>query len=247
MIICATTIKTRFPALNVARRNGHVATDTIFSDTPAVDSGATCAQFFIGRESLVCDVYSMKTDKGFVANLEDNIRFRGAMDVLISDHTKSEISNRVKDLLRALLISEWQSESHYQHQKYAERRIQIVKWKTNVILNHTGAPPNTGYLCLEYVCNLLNHLATESIGWKTPMQILTGATSDISKFLQFYFWEPVYYSKFEPGFPSESTEEKGNFVGFSDTVGDEMTFKVLTENTKKNVRSEEKETSKFNK
>ena len=39
-----------------------IATDTIYSDTPAIDSGATITQIFVGTESLVTDVYSMKTD-----------------------------------------------------------------------------------------------------------------------------------------------------------------------------------------
>jgi hypothetical protein len=37
--------------------------DTVFSDTPAVDCGVTAAQIFVGRESLVADVYGLKTDK----------------------------------------------------------------------------------------------------------------------------------------------------------------------------------------
>jgi hypothetical protein len=47
--------------------------DTVFSDTPAVDSGVTAAQMFVGRESLVANVYGLKTDKVFVNTLEDNI------------------------------------------------------------------------------------------------------------------------------------------------------------------------------
>ena len=54
----------------------------------------------------------MKTDKKFVNSLEDNIRKRGAMDKLILDSTQSEISNRVNDMLRALFIDDWQSDSH---------------------------------------------------------------------------------------------------------------------------------------
>ena len=34
------------------------------------------------------------------------------MDKLISDSTQSEISNRVKDTLRALFVEYWQSEPH---------------------------------------------------------------------------------------------------------------------------------------
>jgi hypothetical protein len=64
--------KSRFPACNVKRRNEAVATDTIFSDTTAVDNGARAAQLFVGRTSLVADVYGIKTDKEFVNTLEDD-------------------------------------------------------------------------------------------------------------------------------------------------------------------------------
>jgi hypothetical protein len=57
--------KSPFPAFNVHRRNEPVATDTVYSDTPAVDSGATSAQIFVGTQTLVTDVYGMKTDKEF--------------------------------------------------------------------------------------------------------------------------------------------------------------------------------------
>ena len=108
--------RSRFPACNVKRRNEPVATDTVFSDTPAADSGVTAAQIFVGRESLVADVYGLKTDKEFVNTLEDNIRERGAMDKLISDCAKAESSNRVKQILHALCISSWYSEPYHQNQ-----------------------------------------------------------------------------------------------------------------------------------
>ena len=43
----ATLAVSRFPACNVMRRNEPVATDTVFSDTPAGDSGVTAAQIFV--------------------------------------------------------------------------------------------------------------------------------------------------------------------------------------------------------
>ena len=67
------------------------------------------AQIFIGRKSLVIDVYGMGTEKEFVNTLEDVIRKRGAMDKLISDSARVEISRRVKDILQNLIIDDWQS------------------------------------------------------------------------------------------------------------------------------------------
>ena len=58
-------LKSRNPALNIPRRHEAVATDTVFSDTPAVDSGVKQAQVFVGRDTLVADAYPMKSGKQF--------------------------------------------------------------------------------------------------------------------------------------------------------------------------------------
>ena len=69
------------------------------------------AQVFVGRDTLVADAYP-KSGKQFVNTLEDNIRRQGAMDKLLSDSPKTEISNKVMDILRAYHISNWHSEPY---------------------------------------------------------------------------------------------------------------------------------------
>ena len=88
-------LKSRNPALKTPRKHEPVVPDTVSSDTPAVDSGVKQAQVFVGRDTLVADAYPMKSGKQFVNTLEDNIRRRGAMDKLLSDSAKTEISNKV--------------------------------------------------------------------------------------------------------------------------------------------------------
>lgn len=51
-----------------------VATNTVFSDVPAIGGGETSAQIFVGRDSLVIDAYGLKSDKEFVNTLQDNVR-----------------------------------------------------------------------------------------------------------------------------------------------------------------------------
>ena len=116
------TFKIPFPVCNVHRRNEAVAIDTVFSDAPAIDDGSTVSQIFEGRESLVAHVYSIATEKQFTNTLEENIRKRGAIDKLISDRAQVEISTRVQSILCVHAIDSWKSESHYQHQNFAERR-----------------------------------------------------------------------------------------------------------------------------
>jgi hypothetical protein len=103
------------PAVNIHRQNEPVATDTVFSDTPAIDGGETMAQIFVGTETLVTDVEGMKSKKQFINALEDNIQHRGAPTKVISDRAQVEISNKVKDILCTYHISDWQSEPHQQH------------------------------------------------------------------------------------------------------------------------------------
>jgi hypothetical protein len=72
------TFKSPFPALNVRRREEPVATDTVYSDTPAIDNGATQAQFFVGVHTGVCDVFALRNERQFKKVLADIIRIRGA-------------------------------------------------------------------------------------------------------------------------------------------------------------------------
>jgi len=210
-----------------------VASDTIASNTPAIGSGCKYAQLFIGTQSLVADATGVTTDKEFASTLLDNIKLRGAMDVLITDSAKSETSHLVQEILRMYIIEAKQWEPHYQHQNPFERRFGVIKRSVNKLMNLVGAPAETWLLALEHVCMVMNCTATESLGWRTPLEKLAGVTPDISALLCFHFYEPVYYKRMDAGFPSESTERLGYWVGVSANVGHAMTYKVLTADTKK--------------
>ena len=214
-----------------------VATDTIFSDTPAVDDGSTMAQFFCGHATLVCDAYGIKSTKQFINTLSDNIRKRGAMDTLISDEGKYEISKRVTDLLRSLFIQDYQSEPYHQHQNKAENRFGLAKRYTNTVMNTSGCPACCWLLCLQYICVVLNHLASPTLQGICPVQALQGTTPDVSFMLHFSIYEPVYYridsSEPDLNFPSSSNEKKGYWVSFANSQGDSLTWRILTEDNQK--------------
>jgi len=66
--------KAPHPALNHFHREEPVATDTIVSDTPAIDGGKTWAQLLIGTKSLLSDAYGRDEDPAnFSSTLMDNI------------------------------------------------------------------------------------------------------------------------------------------------------------------------------
>jgi hypothetical protein len=79
----------------VRPRDEPVATNTIYSDTLAINCGITSAHLFVGTRTHTANVYPIKSDKQFVNTLLDNITQCGAPTKLISDCTQVEISERV--------------------------------------------------------------------------------------------------------------------------------------------------------
>ena len=210
--------KSRFPAFNIPRQSEEVATDTIFSDTPAIDSSISMAQIFVGKRTLVTDVYPLKSQKQFVNTLEDNIRFRGAMTKLISDYAKVEISNKVKDILRMYHSSSWNSEPYHQHQNPAEGRYCTLKSWTNTIMNRSGAPADCWLLCMIHASYILNHLSCEALGGNVPLGMLYGVSPDISILLLYTFYQPVCYATHNQSYPSTSDERASRWIGFGDML-----------------------------
>ena len=102
------------------------------------------------------------------------------MDKLLSDSAKTEISNKVMDILRAYHISNRHSEPYHQNHNPAEWRYMTIKSWTNTVINRSGAPANCWLLCLIYVCYQLNHIACTALDGKIPLLALTGITADIS-------------------------------------------------------------------
>ena len=171
------------------------------------------AQFYIGRESFIADAFGIKSEKQFVNTLEDIIQKRGAMDLLISDSAKVEISIRVQDVLRAYFIKDWQSEPNFQHQNFVERGYRDIKANVIVVMNATGANANEWLLVLKYVIFIHNHMAVKSLEWKTPLEVLTGQTPYISIIYQMPYRTPIYFLRYEGNYPhAVSSEVFGYFV-----------------------------------
>ena len=104
-------------------------------------------------------------------------------------------------------------------------------------MNTSGCPACFWLLCLQYICVVLNHLASPTLKGICPVQALEGTTPDISFMLHFLINETVYYridsSEPDLNFPSSSNEKKGYWVGFADNQGDRLTGRILTEDTQK--------------
>ena len=67
-----------------------------------------------------------------------------------------------------------------------------------------------------------------------PLNASMGSTCDVSPLLWFHLWESFFFNTNDDYFPSGSPEERGRFVGISENVGHDMTFKIINSSTKNN-------------
>ncbi len=93
-----------------------------------------------------------------------------------------------------------------------------------------GAPDDVWLQCDQYVAAVHNICAHERLNWQTPHESRHGDTPDISPWLLFSFYEPIYYLDSEIKHP-RTQEREGFWLGVSENIGDLITFKILTKHS----------------
>ena len=224
-------VQALFPFLNRKRINETVATDTFFASTDDV-SGAKCAQIFYGLTSHFMNVYPLRTEADGPKAFEDFARFEGLPNAIRSDNSKMQrYSKKLIDRLREWRVKNEFTEPHHPQQNPAElRAIRWLKRNIQVLRIRTGAPESTWYWMAKYLVDIHNITSDVTLGWTTPWSKRRGETPDISAFLQFRFYEPVYYLDTSQPFPS-TKEKLGYWLGITDNVGDKLCFHILTSDT----------------
>ena len=225
-------LKSRFLMLRHPRLNEVVATDTYFSDVKSIE-GYNCAQVFVGLTSRRITTIGMNTKGDFPEAYQDFMRRRGIPHTLRRDNAKEETSEEVQKLHRDYVVADEFTEPHSPWQNPAEGGgVRFLKAHAEVLMNRSGAPDYLWFLCHEYICAVHECCANEHINWETPLQKSGEGTPDISHIMQFRWYEPVYYYNPNTSHP-KTKEEPGYFVGFGENVGDALTFKILTLDTRR--------------
>ena len=77
------------------------------------------------------------------------------------------------------------------------------------------------------MADIHNVTSDETLKWKTPHSKRKGETPDISAYMQFHFYEKVYYLDPTAVF-SDTKELPGYWLGVADNVGDSLCYNILT-------------------
>jgi hypothetical protein len=135
-------LKSRFQMLRHKRLNEVIATDTYFSNEKSIED-YQCAQVFFGMTSKMLYVAGMKNESEFADVYLDYSRKFGIPSSIRRDNAKSEMSQRVKDIHRDLIIADKLTEPHSPWQNPAELNgVKYLKSHAQVLLDRTEASDN---------------------------------------------------------------------------------------------------------
>ena len=184
-------------------------------------------QLFVHLPSDYIFVRCMQRESHSHGAYQDFIREVGAPEIIATDNSQTQTGSKWEATSRSIIIKQRKFAPHNQNQNKAERRIQDAKHKTVQVLENSGAALKFWCYALIYVIDCLNHLAKESLDWRTSFEILNGDTPDISAF-RFSFWQAIDYFEPTAKFP-DGRWQHGRFLGIAWDSGDAFTFRVWTE------------------
>ena len=219
----------RFRYLNRLCIHETVSMDTLLANCKGV-TGKSCAQVFYGITSHVMNVYGMKSKAEVPAIYKDFIREEGIPSILHRDGAKEQASEAMQDINREFIVKDSFPEPHSPWQNPVEARsIRWLKNTAQVLMDCQGAPDIVWLQAMQYMAEIHNNTANETLGWITPTKKRKGNTPDISAYLHFKFYERVYYLDSDSTFPS-TKEKSGYWIGVSKNIGDALTYEILTDN-----------------
>ena len=215
--------KSRFAFLKEKRVNDTFHSDTFFPTAKAID-GETCSQLFLGRKSDYMYVKPMKTESHSFRALQDFGRKVGLPKVIKTDNAATEVGTKWTNWCRDHCVDTKYTEPYSPWQNIAEQGIGNLGTMVRRCMRAFGAPISRHAWCQKWCADVRNILASRKLEWRTPTEILTGDTPDISVF-RFHFWQKIEY--YEPALKQPYDGwMPGRFLGIAWDSGDAMTFYV---------------------
>jgi hypothetical protein len=144
-----------------------------------------------------------------------------------TDDAKELTSGKWREICRDHGIKQTQTEPYTPYQNRAEVNIRELKKVTRRLMQRTNTPARLWDHCATYAAELrcLTAQPLFSLHGRTPFEIVTGNTPDISEYISFEWYQPVWYFD-NTSFP-EPTRHVGHWIGVAHNIGQAMCFWVL--------------------
>lgn len=194
--------------------------------------GKQYALLFYGEKSKITATYHLgKTQASaqVLAHMYEFVRDYGCPDTFKSDYANNlSQSDKWRRFTRVTFTKIESSEAGKKSSNRVERAWQDLQRKAIIFAKSYKVPEKQFPALYKHLCDCHNHTSLASLGWKTPMEAMTGDTPDISIF-RFHFWEPVWFKAVTNVTTKQIVWVKGRFRGIAWATGDTMCYNVVAE------------------
>ena len=214
---------------DVKRLHGKFATDTLWSKTKSLRSNVA-SQIYTHKCGFNAAYHLQRADGEQVGHsLANFIHEFGAPEHLTFDGASVQVGAKTKfmEILRRAEIKYHISAPRRPNENPAEASIREIKKRWYRIMQKLKVPPRLWDYGITWVCETSNVTVSSSryAEGRTPLEVITGITPDITEYLDFGFYDwVVYKSNAGVGPP-----ELGRWLGVSHRVGQLMTYWILPE------------------
>jgi hypothetical protein len=217
--------RTKNVMLKYNRLKCRMYSNTFFSNIVSIQ-GHKCGQLFT-TDFGYCRFVPMKTKSDAGYALQDVLHDSGIPNHIHTDGAKELVQGKWKDICRDANIEMTQTEPHSPWQNRTEIEIRELKRHAKRFMARTKTPSPLWDYCCQYTTEFRNHLARPlpHLHGRTPHEVLTGNTPDISELLEFSWYEPIWYFDTAP-FP-EQTRKIARWIGVAHKIGQAMCFWII--------------------
>jgi hypothetical protein len=125
-------------------------------------------------------------------------------------------------------------------QNLAEASIRELKCSVRRAMRRSGSQHKLWNFCCVWCAAIRRLTSMDKLDGRTPTEVVTGTTPDISQYAQIDWYEPIRFLDNLHTFPNE-TKLLGRFLGVAEHCTDVTAFRILTEIgtilTRKSVRA----------
>ena len=211
-------------------RNQKFYTDTLFGQCKSI-SNNTCAQIF-ANESYFVKAYPMERKSMAGQALRQFICDFGVPEQLTSDGASEQTGPKSEFMqnVRKYEVEHHVSEPHRPQQNRAESLIREVKRRWFWQMTNKPVPKRLWDYGTVWICEVMSLTANSNFALEgqTPLEQLTGETPDISEYLDFGFYDWIWY-KDNAGVGDNMF---GRWLGISHRIGNMMSYWILTTNSR---------------
>ena len=212
----------------VKRLSDKFSTDTLWSDSKSLNQNV-CAQIFSHKNGFsVCYPMTRANGDTIGDSLLDFIHDFGVPEQLKSDGAAAQEGKNTKFMasVRKYRIQHKLSEPRRPNENPSESAIREIKRRWYRMMDKKRIPLRLWDYVMVWVCETGNLCVSSSkyANGRTPIEIITGETPDISEYTDFGIYDWVTYSA-NAGIGPNSL---GRWLGVSHKVGQLMSYWVLT-------------------